>query len=146
MKLLFSSPSPPEVGSLKALLDEAGIPTEIRNETIYQNIPGAAFQPEIWVLNDNDYPAAREVLEAWRQSVTAETSDDDLKSRKPPDYSGSVGCAFGALLFFGGALIAQKKFAQSRETDYALFMVCMLLVSAAFVWLAFVTWPGNKAK
>ena len=64
MKMLFSSPSAPEVGLLKSLLDDAQIASEIRNESTYPNFPEAAFQPEIWVLNDEDYAEACEVRDA----------------------------------------------------------------------------------
>jgi hypothetical protein len=146
MKLLFSSPSPPEVGLLKTLLDEAGIPCEIRNDTIYQNLPGAAFQPELWVLNEKDYPAACEICDAWRESVVVEAEPADSNNKRRPDYSGSVGGALGALLFFGWALLMQKQFAQSRKPEYALGMVCLFLIAAAFLWLAIIVYPKNKAK
>ena len=75
MKMLFSSQNAPEVGLLKGLLEEAGIACEVRNENTYANIPGAAFQPEIWVLNDIDYQRASEVRDAWRQSFPGENSE-----------------------------------------------------------------------
>ena len=61
MKLLFTSANNPEVGLLKDLLDQAGILSEVRNENLYSNFPGAPFQPELWVLNDDDYPKACEI-------------------------------------------------------------------------------------
>ena len=64
MKLLFSSPHSPEVGLLKDLLAQAGIPCEVRNENLYSNFPGVPFQPEIWVLNDDDYPRACEIRDS----------------------------------------------------------------------------------
>ncbi len=67
MRLLFSSQIAAEVELLRGLLDEAGIATEVRNESIYPNLPGAAFQPEIWVLNDSDYERACELRDAWRK-------------------------------------------------------------------------------
>src|SRR2546425_957329 len=69
MKFLYSSPSEPEVGLLKSLLEEAGIACEIRNESTHSNLPGAAFQPEIWVASDDDYPAACQVRDTWRPSA-----------------------------------------------------------------------------
>src|SRR6266478_2858009 len=64
MKLLFSSPQSPEVTLLKDVLDQAGVPCEVRNENLYSNFPSTAFQPEIWVLNDDDYPKACEVRDS----------------------------------------------------------------------------------
>src|SRR5438552_3576813 len=64
MKLLFSTQNVPEVGLLKGLLDDAGIHCEIRNENSSANFPGAAFQPELWVLNDTDYEKACDVRDS----------------------------------------------------------------------------------
>jgi hypothetical protein len=75
MRMLFSSQTAPEVGLLKGLLEEAGIPCEVRNEATYANLPGAAFQPEIWVLNDTDYERACEVRDGWRQSIPTQASE-----------------------------------------------------------------------
>ena len=69
MKMLFSSQTAPEVGLLKGLLDEAGIPCEVRNESTHANLPGAAFQPELWIVNDADYERACEVRDGCCQSV-----------------------------------------------------------------------------
>jgi hypothetical protein len=66
MKFLYSSPSEPEVGLLKSLLDEAGIACEIRNESNHPNLPGAAFQPEVWVTSDGDYARACQVRDAFQ--------------------------------------------------------------------------------
>ncbi len=70
MKLLYSSQHSPEVALLKDLLDQAGIPSEVRNENLYSNFPGAPFQPEIWVLNDDDYLKASEIRDASYKSLS----------------------------------------------------------------------------
>src|SRR2546426_7976299 len=70
MKFLFSSSHGPEAGMLKSVLDEAGIPCELRNENSYSNFPGAAFYPELWILSDDDYPKAVELRDAWRGTLT----------------------------------------------------------------------------
>ena len=66
MKFLYSSPSEPEVGLLKSLLDEGGIACEIRNESTHPSLPGAPFQPEIWVTSDDDYARACQVRDAFQ--------------------------------------------------------------------------------
>jgi hypothetical protein len=73
MKFLYSSPSEPEVGLLKSLLDEAGIACEIRNESTHPNLPGAAFQPELWVARDDDYARASRICDDWRTPSPAAT-------------------------------------------------------------------------
>ena len=75
MKLLFSSQSAPEVGLLRGLLEEVGISCEVRNETVYAILPGAAFQPEIWVLNDADWERACEIRDGWRQSFPSQIAE-----------------------------------------------------------------------
>ena len=71
MRLLFSSQSGPEVGLLKNLLEENGIVAEVRNESAHSNFPGAAFQPEVWIVNDEDYRKACEVRDTWCQPASA---------------------------------------------------------------------------
>ncbi len=91
MKLLFTSPNSPEVGLLKDRLDEAGIPSEVRNENLYSNFPGVPFQPELWVLNDDDFPKACEIRDisagptsesraAWTCPVCGEESEGQFEA------------------------------------------------------------------
>jgi hypothetical protein len=71
MKKLFASPDSAEVGLVKSLLEEAGIPCEIRNEHLSPALPGAPFYPELWVLNDDDYSRAAELFAAWDRPATS---------------------------------------------------------------------------
>jgi len=91
MKLLFTSPNSPEVGLLKDRLDQAGIPCEVRNENLYSNFPGVTFQPELWVLNDDDLPKASEIRDigagpssenraAWICTVCGEESEGQFQA------------------------------------------------------------------
>jgi hypothetical protein len=66
VKRLFSSPESSELGLLKARLENAGIRCAIRNEFLSQAIPGVAFEAELWVLDDEDYGEACELLAAWQ--------------------------------------------------------------------------------
>ena len=72
--MVYSSLSAPEVGLLRGLLEQAGIACEVRNENIFATLPGAAFQPEVWILNDDDYSRACEVRDAWRQPLPEQAS------------------------------------------------------------------------
>ena len=69
MKRLFASPDSAQLGLLKSRLETAEIACEIRNEYSSQVIPGVAFESELWVLNDDNYAEASELLAAWRDSV-----------------------------------------------------------------------------
>ena len=56
---------------VKGLLDEARIPCMIRNEQLAMALGELApsdCSPEVWILNDEDYPRAREIVEALRNS------------------------------------------------------------------------------
>jgi Putative prokaryotic signal transducing protein len=54
---------------VKGLLDEAGIPSMIRNEHLAMALGELADgSPEIWILNDEDYPRAKEIVDDLRKS------------------------------------------------------------------------------
>ena len=73
MKLIFSSSNSAEVGLLKGQMEVAGIACELRNEFEAQALMGGAFNPELWVMEDADLPAALDLLRAWRAAAnTAE--------------------------------------------------------------------------
>ena len=62
MKRIGSSPGSAEVGLLASTLESAGIACELRNEAISQVMPGAAFAEELWVLNDEYYSEALDLV------------------------------------------------------------------------------------
>ena len=70
MKHLFSTPDSAEIGLFHSLLEAAGIEFEIRNEHLSPVMPGAPFYPEIWVLRDEQFDKARELLGAWRPAAS----------------------------------------------------------------------------
>ena len=62
MKLVYSSPDGAAIGLAQSRLEAAGIDCEVRNEAVFQINPGMAFIPELWVLRDEDYEEARQLL------------------------------------------------------------------------------------
>jgi hypothetical protein len=62
MKYLFSSPDPARVGLAQSLLDAAGIKWELRNEAVSQAEMGMPFITELWVLCDEDYESACDLI------------------------------------------------------------------------------------
>ena len=57
------------IAMLKSLLEEVEIVCMIRNDYLSSamgEIPFLETSPELWILNDEDYAKAREVLETWR--------------------------------------------------------------------------------
>ena len=59
MKRVFSSPHSAQIGLVQNMLEAAGIACEVRNEAFSQAMPGMPFIPELWILRDEDYEAAR---------------------------------------------------------------------------------------
>lgn len=77
MKELFSSLDSTDVQLRRAILEEEGIPTFVRNENLSQltNAFAAPFQAALCVVNDDDYERAALLLR-------------DLKNRVPgPDWA-----------------------------------------------------------
>ena len=64
MRFLLSSPDPARIGFAQSLLDAAGIKWEVRNEAVSQTEVGMPFATELWVLRDEDYEAARDLIKS----------------------------------------------------------------------------------
>ena len=62
MKKIFSSLNSAQVGLAQSRLEAAGIDCEVRNESLSQVIPGMPFAAELWVLLDEDYDDARQLI------------------------------------------------------------------------------------
>jgi hypothetical protein len=61
MKRLHTPVGSAAVGLARSVLASANIPFEVRNEFVSQAIPGAPFDPELWV-NDEDFDEATRLL------------------------------------------------------------------------------------
>ena len=62
----FSIGQNAQIGLLKDLIEKPFIPCVTRNEYLSAasgEIPFTECYPELWVLNDEDYPRAKEILE-----------------------------------------------------------------------------------
>jgi hypothetical protein len=64
MKYLLSASDPTRIGLAQSQLSAAGIEWETRNETVSQTEIGLPFATELWVLRDEDWDAARDLLKA----------------------------------------------------------------------------------
>lgn len=63
---------------VKGLLDQAQIPCMIRNEHLAMALGELApsdCSPEVWILNDEDYPRAKTIVDALRNAA--------VKTREP---------------------------------------------------------------
>lgn len=70
MKMLLSSRDFSEVGMLKSQLEAEGIACVTRNENLSVLIGAIPFldcYPELWVLHDEDYAKAQELLAEWQE-------------------------------------------------------------------------------
>lgn len=77
MQKLFVSPMLVEVESLKEILEQESILCTIKNQqgsSLAGEVPFAEVFPELWVLNDDDYPRAQDFLENWRQAQSVEAT------------------------------------------------------------------------
>jgi hypothetical protein len=57
--------------TLKSLLEKAKVPCMIRNEDLSMalgELPFTECSPELWILNDEDYARAKEIVDAWRNA------------------------------------------------------------------------------
>lgn len=66
MRMLFTSMNRTDVGMLQSIIERAGIQLEIRNEATSANYPTGPFFPELWILHDQDFARAVDLLNAWR--------------------------------------------------------------------------------
>ena len=66
MKLIYSSPDTAGLGLFQGQLEVAGIASEMRNACSAPNLIGGICDAELWVLEDADFPAALDLLRAWR--------------------------------------------------------------------------------
>lgn len=68
MKKVLTSPESAELGLFQNMLTEANIPCEARNVNAYGFVvlPGSPFFPELWILNDEDYDKAHDLIEEFQ--------------------------------------------------------------------------------
>jgi hypothetical protein len=58
----FSSSDIAKLAALRSMLDRDKIAYEVRNETLPW--PGAVFHPELWIMNEEDFPRACELRDS----------------------------------------------------------------------------------
>ena len=133
MRFLYSSPSEPEVELLKGLLEEAGIACEIRNESIHPNLPGAAFQAEIWVASDDDYAKACRVRDAWHPPAPA----------RPQESSAGLRAWVGLLLVLVAAVFGWQT---ARSSQWGSFAGALILFGSTGTVLLMSAVPGLRRR
>jgi hypothetical protein len=74
MKQVYSSFNAAEVGLAQSRLEAAGIESETRNDFVSNVMLGAPFCAELWVLKDEDYDEARDLLESQAEPTELRSS------------------------------------------------------------------------
>ncbi|HEY6169460.1 MAG TPA: DUF2007 domain-containing protein [Verrucomicrobiae bacterium] len=82
MKVIFASTDTARVCIAQSILQTAGIPFEVRNDAISRAIPGAAFTPELWILHDEDYEQAQELLSGLLSECARDVSISDAANTR----------------------------------------------------------------
>lgn len=78
MRQIFVSQLLVEVESLKDILDQADIPCTIKNQQssmLAGEVPFAEVFPELWVIRDEDYPKAKQLLDDWTNAKATGNTD-----------------------------------------------------------------------
>ena len=77
MKKLYVSHSLIDVESRKELLDQAAIPNMVKNQRTNMlggEVPFVEVFPELWVIQDEDYEQAQQLLNDWEEAQPIETT------------------------------------------------------------------------
>ena len=68
-----------DVNLLKGLLQQEGIPCLIKNEYLsiaIGDLPPAECYQELWLLDADDYPQAKEIIDCWNTATPLPTGTD----------------------------------------------------------------------
>jgi hypothetical protein len=65
MKQITTTPEDAELEMLANVLEKAGIKCLLKNEQMSQTLPTAPFNVELWIMNDEDFPAALALCRNW---------------------------------------------------------------------------------
>lgn len=67
-----------EVETRKEILEQEDIPCTVKNQqgsSLAGEVPFAEVFPELWVINNDDYPRAQEILEHWSDASCENISE-----------------------------------------------------------------------
>ena len=115
---------------MKGMLEEAGITCEVRNETIYPVMPGAPFQPEVWV-REEDYVQACEVIDGWGQTISHDQSEETAEEMGSSRTDALFRCFAGLLITAGPMGLALKA---RRAEAFVAALVLGVSLGAVLLW------------
>ena len=99
MKAVFAHPDFTRVGHCQAILEEAGIPSFIRNEStqnLLSGLPDSAALPVLCVTDDDDAPRAMELLRDFVATEKQVEAEENLPEWKCPQCGETVPGNFGS--------------------------------------------------
>jgi hypothetical protein len=143
MKHLFSSPSAPEVELLKSQLDQAGIAAEIRGEVSYSNFPGAAFQPELWVVQDEDFAEACNLRDSWLMPGSSRESRGPV-AIVSPRRSDLIFCVLATILSVSMSVLLLLRYARTDNVRNLAGAAILGLASTAGVFITVGLWRSRR--
>lgn len=78
MRKIFESNQHGKVHHFQSILESHGILSMVRNDhsaTLDGNLPGNLMLPELWVMNDEEYDQAMEILTPYYEGTAGEDGD-----------------------------------------------------------------------
>lgn len=99
MKAVFTHPDFTRVGHCQAILENAGIPSFIRNEStqnLLSGLPDSAALPVLCVTNDADVARSMDLLRDFNASEEKTAAAEDLPEWKCPQCGEVVPGNFGS--------------------------------------------------
>ena len=79
MRLVYTHYNPALVGLAKSILESSGMAVTIKNEFSGVGIPPYNIDQELWVLDDNDFAAAQEILESLDEVNPQESENQEAQ-------------------------------------------------------------------
>ena len=89
MRKIFESNQHGKVHHFQSILEANGILSMVRNDnsaTLDGNLPGNLMLPELWVMEDDEYDRAMEILTPYYEGRAGE-EEDAPESESEPDSS-----------------------------------------------------------
>ena len=79
MRLVYTHSNPVLVGLAKSILENSGMAVTIKNEFSALGTPPYNLDQELWVLKDNDYDEAQEILESLDEVNPQESENQEAQ-------------------------------------------------------------------
>ena len=82
MLKVYSAKHPTEAHLLKGVLESYGISCEVKGEFLYSTRGELPITPEtapaVWIFDDSQFDEARDIIQKYEESMTADTSNSEI--------------------------------------------------------------------